>query len=140
MSQSSTRGAWPAGSRRALPELSPPVTYPPPEMTTRRDHPVLEALAIVVLFMALVAVAPGALSTFAFEHVLRLNLDVGQRWTWAVTSSVIAACFMSLRSRRGSDGLGRYMLLAAVASAVVLAARFGIHARWASEMLSAYAP
>ncbi|HWZ89047.1 MAG TPA: hypothetical protein VNW92_09355 [Polyangiaceae bacterium] len=109
-------------------------------MSTRRDHPILEAVGILVLFTALVAVAPGALLTFAFEHVLRLTLDVGQRWTWAMASSVVAACVMALRSRRGTDGLGQYMLLATVASAVVLTARFGMHARWATEMLRAYVP
>ena len=56
-------------------------------MSTRRDHPILEALGVVALFMALVAVAPGALLTFAAEHLLRLNLDVGQRWTWAIASN-----------------------------------------------------
>jgi hypothetical protein len=106
----------------------------------RRDHPILEALGILVLAMALVAVAPGALVTFAAEHVLRLHLDVGQRWTWAVASSVVAACLLALRSRRGSDGVGRYMLLAAMTSAVVLVARFGMHARWAAEMLRSYMP
>ncbi|MEO7032869.1 MAG: hypothetical protein ABI548_03475 [Polyangiaceae bacterium] len=109
-------------------------------MTTRRDHPVLEALGLIVLFFALVAVAPGGLITFAVEHFLRVRLDVGQRWTWAIASSVVAACAMSLLSRRGSDGLGRYVLIAVVASAVVLVARFGVHAKWAAEMLSEYVP
>ncbi len=109
-------------------------------MGTRRDHPLRAALGLLVLVAALVFVAPGALLTFAAERCLRLHLDVGQRWTWAIAVSVVAACAMSLRSRRGSDGLGRYALLAAVASAVVLAARFGAHSPWASEMLSEYVP
>ncbi|MEO7037385.1 MAG: hypothetical protein ABI548_25745 [Polyangiaceae bacterium] len=109
-------------------------------MSTRRDHPLLEAIGLTVLFFGLVAVAPGALFTFAFEHLLRIQLDLGQRWTWAIASSVVAACVMSLRSRRGSDGLARYVLIASVASAVVLVARFGTHARWASEMLREYVP
>jgi len=109
-------------------------------MSTRRNHPVLEALGILVLFMALIAVAPGALITFALEHVLRLELDVGQRWTWAIAVSVVLACVMAWRSRLGSDGLTRYMLLATVASAVVLTARFGVHGRWAAEMLREYVP
>lgn len=109
-------------------------------MTARRDHPILEAIGLTVLFFALVAIAPGALLTFAFEHLSRAELDVGQRWTWAIASSVVAACAMSWRSRRGSDGLGRYVLLATVASAVVLVARFGVHARWAAEMLREYVP
>lgn len=110
------------------------------QMSTRRDHPLLEAIGLTVLFFGLVAVAPGALFTFAFEHLLRIQLDLGQRWTWAIASSVVAACVMSLRSRRGSDGLARYVLIASVASAVVLVARFGTHARWASEMLREYVP
>src|ERR1700690_3199022 len=77
----------------------------------RRDHPVLEALGILVVFMALIALAPGALLTFAAERLLRLRLDLTQRWTWAAASSVVLACFMAWRSR---DGLGRYALLAAV--------------------------
>jgi hypothetical protein len=104
---------------------------------TRRDHPILEAIGLLVLAAALVFVAPGALLTFAVEHVFRLRLDVGQRWTWAVASSVLLACAMALRSR---DGLGRYALLAAVASAVVMVARFGAHSRCAAELLRAYAP
>jgi len=38
--------------------------------------------------MALVLVAPRAVLTFVLEHVFRLRLDLGQRWTWAVASSV----------------------------------------------------
>ena len=90
-------------------------------MGTRRDHPLLTALGLLVLFMALVFVAPGALLTLAVERLLRLRLDLTQRWAWAVASSVVLACAMAWRSR---DGLGRYALLAAVASAAVLAARF----------------
>ena len=93
-----------------------------------------------MLAEALVFVAPGALLTFAAEYLVRLDLDVAQRWTWAIASSVVAACAMSLCSRRGSDGLGRYMMLALVVSAVVLTARFGMHARWAAGMLHAYVP
>jgi hypothetical protein len=104
---------------------------------TRRGHPLLAALGLLVLAAALVLVAPGALLTFAFEHFFRLHLDVGQRWTWALTSSVLLACVMALRSR---DGLSRYALLAAVASAAVLAARFGAHARWAAEILREFVP
>jgi hypothetical protein len=94
-----------------------------------------------VLFFALIAVAPGALLTFVVEHFLHARLDVGQRWTWAIASSVVAACAMALRSRRGSHGFGRYVPIASVASvasAVVLVARFGVHARWPAEMLSEY--
>ena len=109
-------------------------------MGTRRDHPLLAALGLLVLVAALVFVAPGALLTFAVERLLRLRLDLTQRWTWAIASSVVLACVMSLRSRRGSDGAGRYMLLAVVVSAVVLVARFGMHAQWAAEMLRAYVP
>lgn len=124
-------------------EIDRPFSYPSrtqDHMGTRRDHPILTALGLLVLVAALVLVAPGALLTFAFEHVLRLHLDLTQRWTWAIAVSVVAACAMSLRSRRGSGGAGRYMLLALVASAVVLVARFGTHARWAVEMLREYAP
>jgi hypothetical protein len=109
-------------------------------MGTRRDHPVLAALGLLVLVAALVLVAPGALLTFAAERLLRLRFDVSQRWTWAVASSVLLACVMALRSRRGSDGLGRYMLLATTVSAVMLVARFGVHSRWAAEMLREYVP
>jgi uncharacterized membrane protein len=109
-------------------------------MSTRRDHPILEALGLIVLFGALVAIAPGAALTFVLEHFFRAELGIAQRWTWAICSSAVAACAMAWRSRRGSDGLGRYMLVAVVASAVVMVARFGVHARWAGEMLRAYIP
>jgi hypothetical protein len=104
---------------------------------TRRDRPLLTALGLLVLFMALVLVAPGAVVTFAVERLLRLRFDLTQRWTWAVASSVVLACVMALRSR---DKLGRYALLAAVASTAVVMARFGMHARWAAEMLREYVP
>jgi hypothetical protein len=39
-------------------------------MGTRRDHPLLAALGLLVLFAALVLVAPGALATFAAERLL----------------------------------------------------------------------
>jgi hypothetical protein len=142
MSQSNT--VWPLASRlssrascwcfRSSPSLS---RIRVQQMTTRRDHPILTALGLLMLFAALVLVAPGALLTFAAERLLWLHLDVGQRWTWAVASSVVLACAMAWRSR---DGLGRYALLAAVASAGVMVARFGTHARWAAEMLHAYVP
>ena len=61
---------------------------------TRRDHPLLTAVGLLVLFGALVAVASGALLTFAAERLFRLRLDVGQRWTWAIASSVVVACVM----------------------------------------------
>jgi hypothetical protein len=124
-----------------LPRAGLPVDFvsAPKHMGTRR-HPVLEAMGIIVLFGALVFVAPGALITFAFEHILRLNLDVEQRWTWAIAVSAVAACIMALRSRRGSDGVGRYMIFAVLASSVVLVARFGMHAHWAAEMLREYVP
>ena len=38
-------------------------------MSTRRDHPILTAVGLLVLFFALVAVAPGAVLTFAVEHL-----------------------------------------------------------------------
>jgi len=46
-----------------------------------------------------------------------------------IAASVLTVCVIAWRSRRGSDGFGRYMLVAAVVSAVVLTARFGVHAR-----------
>lgn len=98
-------------------------------------HPLLTALGIVELLGMLVAVAPGALLVFAVERLLRLRLDLTQRWAWAVASSVVLARAMAWRSR---DGLGRYALLAAVASAAVLAARFGTHSPWVAKMPSAY--
>jgi hypothetical protein len=104
---------------------------------TRRDNPLLTAVGLLVLFTALVLVAPGALLTFLFEHLCRIQLDVGQRWTRGIGSSAVAANAMPWRSR---DGLGRYMLLAVVALAAVLVARFGVHARWVAKMLGAHVP
>lgn len=109
-------------------------------MSTRRDHPLLEAIGAVVLFGALVAAAPGALLTFAAEHLVRAELSTVQRWTWAIGSSVFGACSMSWHSRRSHDGFGHYMLMAVAAAASVLVARFGAHAQWAGEMLRAYVP
>ena len=102
---------------------------------TGRDHPLLAAGLMV--FVALVLVAPGALVAFAAERLLRLGFDLTQFWAWAVGSSVVTACAMAPRSR---DGLGPYRLLAVMTSAVVLAARFGTHSRWAAEMLREYVP
>ncbi|MEO7034033.1 MAG: hypothetical protein ABI548_09125 [Polyangiaceae bacterium] len=120
-------------------ELSWVPGYPPRDDRASRPS-ILEALGLVALFFALVAVAPGALLTFAIEHLFRVQLDVGRRWTRAIASRAVAACVMSLRSRRGSDGLGRNMVLAVVVPAVVLVARFALHARWASELLREYVP
>lgn len=103
-------------------------------MGTRRD-PLLTAVGLLVLFAALVLVAPGTLVTFAVEDAFRRHLDVGQRWTWAVASSVVLVCVMAVHSR---EGRGRYALLVAVASAAVLAARLRTHAQMAGEMLSEY--
>jgi hypothetical protein len=65
-------------------------------MSTRRDHPVLEAIGLVVLFGALVAVAPGAVLTFTVEHFFHAELDTAQRWTWGDSHE---------RRRRLRDGL-----------------------------------
>ncbi|MEO7036594.1 MAG: hypothetical protein ABI548_21790 [Polyangiaceae bacterium] len=107
---------------------------------SRRDHPVLEALGVLALFGALVAIAPGAVLTFAAEHLLHAPLDVGQRWTFAVAGSATTACVMAWRSRSGWDGSGRYMLLAVMTSAALLVARFGVHAAWAAAMLREFVP
>ena len=40
-------------------------------MSTRRDHAILEAMLVIVLLAALVAVAPGAILTFASKHLAR---------------------------------------------------------------------
>jgi hypothetical protein len=107
---------------------------------SRRDHPILEALGATVLIVALVASAPGALGTFAFEHALRLRLDVGQRWTFAVSSSVLLACGFAWRSRTGWDGAGRYFVVSFATAAAVLVMRFGFRAAWAAEFFTAYLP
>lgn len=111
-----------------------------PRHMSRRDHPVLEVLGATVLFLALVAAAPGALATFAVEHALRLPLDLGQRWTFALASSVLIACGFSWRSRTGWDGAGRYMLVSFATAAVLFVARFGFRASWAGALFAAFVP
>lgn len=107
---------------------------------SRRDHPVLEALGATVMFLALVATAPGALATFAAEHAFRVPLELGQRWTFALAASVLAAVAFCLHSNRGWDGLARYMLVSAATAAVLFVARFGFHAGWAASFFAAYVP
>ena len=123
--------------RRGDPTSRP---HPPPAHELAPRPPLLAAVGLLVLCAALVLVAPGALFVFAAEHVVSLRLDLGQRWTWAIAVSSVAACVMSLLSRRVAEGFARYMLLALIASALVLVARFGMHTRWAAEMLRAYVP
>ncbi len=110
------------------------------EDMSRRDHSVLDTLGIVVLFLALVATAPGAAVTFAVERGLQTPFDVGQRWTFALASSVLLACASCVCSRTGWDGFGRYILLSTATTAVLLVARFGFHAAWAAAFFAAYIP
>jgi hypothetical protein len=117
-----------------------PVTAVVRQDMSRRDHPVLEALGATVLVLAFVATAPGALATFAVEHALGVPLELGQRWTFALAASVLAAVAFCLRSRAGWDGFGQYMLLSAATAAVLFVTRFGFHADWAASFFSAYIP
>lgn len=110
------------------------------EDMSRRDHSVLDTLGILVLFLALVATAPGAAATFAVERALHSTLELGQRWTFALASSVLLACGSCLRSRTGWDGFGRYMLISTATAAVLLVFRFGLHAGWAAAFFAAYIP
>ncbi len=107
---------------------------------SRRDHSVLDTLGIVVLFLALVATAPGAAATFVVERALHGALELGQRWTFALASSVLLACGSCLCSRTGWDGLGRYMLLSTGTAAALLVFRFGLHSAWAAAFFGAYIP
>ena len=107
---------------------------------SRGDHPVLVGLSVTVLFLALVAAAPGASATFAVERALRVPLDLGQRWTFALGSSVLTACAFCLRARRGWGGFGAYMLLSASTAAALIVARFGFHSAWARTLFAAYVP
>jgi hypothetical protein len=94
----------------------------------------------MVLVLALVAAAPGALATFAVERTFYPALELGQRWTFALASSVLLACASCVCSRTGWDGFGRYMLLSTATTAVLLVFRFGFHARWAAAFFAAYIP
>jgi hypothetical protein len=110
------------------------------DMSRRDQHPVIEALGAMVLFMALVAAAPGAVGTFIVEHAFQVPLDVGQRWTFALGSSVLMACASCLRSRAGWDGFGTYMLLSSSTAAALFVSRFGLHSAWAVALFAAYMP
>ncbi len=98
----------------------------------------LEALGIAALALVLALVSPGAFATFAFANVSGVVLDVGQRWTFAVASSVVAVvalCFVS-----GARGFLRYLMLATTVSFVVLVARFGFRADWAVAFFEYFRP
>jgi hypothetical protein len=107
---------------------------------TKRDHTVLDALGGVVIFFALVAIAPGALVTFAVEHLFGLRLEIGQRWTFAVAASVLIACVFCLRSRSGWGGAYVYMLLSTALAGTLLVCHFGFHAEWAAALFTTYRP
>jgi len=110
------------------------------QMSRRDQHPLLEALGATVLFLALVAAAPGAVATFAVEHALRIPLDLGQRWTFALGSSVLAACACCWRSRTGWDGAATYMVFSFATAAALFVARFGFHSVWTTALFAAYVP
>lgn len=103
----------------------------------RRDT-ALEAVGIVAFVFAIALISPGALATFATARVLGLLLDIGQRWTFAVSSSVLAAA--ALCAILGWQGLARYLMLSAAVSFLVLVARFGLRAEWAIAFFEFYRP
>jgi hypothetical protein len=111
-------------------------------MATRRDHPILETLGLLVLFGVLVLISPGALVVFVVEHTLQLSLDLGQRWTFAVAVSLVVASVFCLRSRSryGWDGAGAYTFLAVLVAGFVFVARWGFHSPWAAAFIAAYMP
>lgn len=98
----------------------------------------LEAFAVVAVGFALVLAAPGALATFAVAAALSLSLDVGQRWTFAVASSVLA--LMALCAGSGWRGFTRYLTLSLAVSFALLVARYGFKAEWAFEFFRYYKP
>jgi hypothetical protein len=107
---------------------------------SKRDHPVLETLGVMVLFLVLVAAAPGALATFAVERAFGAQLELGQRWTFALASSVLLALGFAVCSRTGWDGVSRYTMLSFATAAVLSVARFGFRAAWAAAFFAAYVP
>lgn len=98
----------------------------------------LEALGIVALVFALMLLSPGAVATFAAARVLGIALDVGQRWTFASASSVLALLGLCIFS--GWRGLARYVVLSAMVAFVMLVARFGFRADWVIELFEWYRP
>lgn len=104
----------------------------------RRSGGVLEAFGVVAVGFALVLAAPGALATFAVAAALGLSLDLGQRWTFAVASSVLA--LVALCASSGWRGFTRYLTLSLAVSFVVLVARSGFKAEWAIELFRFYRP
>ncbi|MBI3201575.1 MAG: hypothetical protein HYZ29_08535 [Myxococcales bacterium] len=98
----------------------------------------LEALGIVALAFVLALLSPGAVATFLFAKAAGVALDLGQRWTFAVASSlvvVVALCAMS-----GARGFLRYLTISMAVSFVLLVARFGFQAAWAVALFEYYRP
>lgn len=104
----------------------------------RRGGGVFEAFGVVAVGFALLLAAPGALATFAVAAALGLSLDLGQRWTFAVASSVLALVALCVVS--GGRGLMRYLTLSLAVSFALLVARFGVKAEWAIEFFRFYKP
>jgi hypothetical protein len=118
--------------------LSPPSS----KMSTRRDRPILEAIGSVVLSSALIAIAPGRPHHLCHRARVPARPRPRRRAALGVGGRVG-------RGRRVRDGLALalrcdrldlYMLVAVVVSAVVLTARFGVHARREREMLREHVP
>lgn len=98
----------------------------------------LEVLGALALGFALLLAAPGALATFAVASALGLPLDVGQRWTFAAATSVlalVASCAVS-----GGRGFVRYLTLSMAVAFCLLVARYGFKADWAVEFFRYYRP
>lgn len=104
----------------------------------RRGGGVFEAFGAVAVGFALLLAAPGALATFAVAAALGLSLDLGQRWTFAVASSVLA--LVALCAVSGGRGFMRYLTLSLAVSFVLLVARFGFKSEWAIELFRFYRP
>lgn len=104
----------------------------------RRSSGVFEAFGVVAVGFALLLAAPGALATFAVAAALGLSLDLGQRWTFAVASSVMV--LVALCAVAGGRGFMRYLTLSLAVSFVLLVARFGFKAEWATEFFRFYKP
>jgi hypothetical protein len=104
----------------------------------RRSGGVLEAFGVVAVGFALLLAAPGALATFALAAALSLVLDLGQRWTFAVASSVLA--LVALRAVSGWRGFMCYLTVSLAVAFVVVVARFGFKAEWAAEFFRYYKP
>ena len=95
-------------------------------------------IVVTLALFGAILVAPGALLVFGLDRLIGLELDCAQLWTFAAVASVAVLGGLATAARSFATGFWRYFVMALAVAALLLVARFGVHASWPRELWRAF--